>query len=210
MLSGSLLPADAGSAPLLGAGPAAPTGRRLLSPAPRDAGSPGLKSFRVSPGVSSGPLGPRRSNWASPVTSSCSLIPRANGESGGDRAGPRPTGSLCLFRRTPTPPRLARAQPDAGSSGRGAVRGQAEGGSGPSSWPPKAGGLCVRLESCSLGSPGSVPAAEGQACQGLLRGKLLNLLGSSWLPAELSRKVSSSRSAEVPRERRERRVLGGL
>lgn len=56
---------------------------------------------------------------------------------------------------------------------------------------------------------GSIQAMVGRTCLGLLRGKLLNLLGSSGLPVVLSKKVKSSRSAEMPRERRERRVLGG-
>lgn len=69
----------------------------LLSPG--DGSFVGQKSFRVSWDPSSRLLGLWRSNWVSPVTNSCSLTPRSNGKSGGLCVGPKPTGSLFLFRR---------------------------------------------------------------------------------------------------------------
>lgn len=77
--------------------PPASKGCELLSPG---GGSfVGQKSFGVSWDVSSRLLGLWRSNWVSPVTNSCSLMPRSNGKSGGLCAVPKPTGSLLLFRR---------------------------------------------------------------------------------------------------------------
>lgn len=178
---------------------------------PTDTSSIGLQSFPVNWGGSSGPLGAWRSNWASPVTSSCSLIPRANGESGGeDRTGSRPTGALFLFRRVLTPLRRGRRKAQAGSSGwaAGSQFAQAVVEWGASSWPSKARGLCARLESWPLGSPGSLQAPSGGTCQRQPWDELLGL-SSSGPSVDLSRKLSSSLSAMVSRERRERRVVGG-
>lgn len=77
--------------------PPASNGCELLSP--RGGSFVGQKSFRVSWDVSSRLLGLWRSNWVSPVTNSCSLMPRSSGKSGGLCAVPKPTGSLLLFRR---------------------------------------------------------------------------------------------------------------